>query len=98
MVHKICGTVKRDPAHWSRRRLPTRKMMLVGGETKMRGLQSQGSVIGHHMGRRMVGLAEGGPNNPVIRLRSIKPMLNQEMLLDAIDFNMDGCGVVVILH
>ena len=72
--------------------------MLVGGETEVRGLQSQSSVIGHHMGRRLVGLAESGPNNSVIRLRSVEAMLDQEMLLDAIDFNMDGCGVVIILH
>ena len=70
----------------------------MGCETKMRSLQSQGGIIGDHMGRRMVGLAESSPDNSVICLRGVEAMLDQKMLLDAIDFNVYGCGVVVILH
>ena len=55
----------------------------------MRSFQSECGIVGHHMGRSMVGLAECGSDDAVVCLVRVEPMLVQKVLLDAIDLDMN---------
>ena len=63
-------------------------MMFLGRHAKVRGLDTQRRIVGHHAGWRMAGLAERRANDAVVRLVGVEAMFDQQMLLDAVDLDL----------
>ncbi len=67
---------------------PRRSAVLGGGHAEVGGLDAQRGVVGHHRRRAPLGLAEGGADDPVVGARRIEAVLDEEVLLDAVDLDL----------
>ena len=66
--------------------------MLGGADAEVGSLDAQRGVVRHHHRRAETGLSEGGADDPVVRDLRIEPVLDEQMLLDAVDLDLDGAG------
>ena len=89
-------TGSRRPRTWSERRPPDRpigaaalgRVVLGGVDAEVGGLDAQRGVVRQHRRRRDRGLAEGGADDAVVGHRRIEPVLDQQVLLDAVDLDL----------
>ena len=62
--------------------------MLGGDHAEVGGLDPQGGVVRQHRRRAPLGLTERGADDPVVRVRRVEPMLDEAVLLDAVDLDL----------
>ena len=83
----ILGHLHRRPARRAGDLAATDRVVLERLHAHVRGLDPQGGVVGHHARRGLRGLAERGADDPVVRHRRVEAVLDEQVLLDAVDLD-----------
>ena len=64
--------------------------MLGGDHSEVGGLDPQGGVVGQHRRRTLLGLTEGRADDPIVWARRIETVLDEAVLLHAVDLDLQG--------
>ena len=72
--------------------VPRRAPVLGRVDAEVGRLDAQRGVVRHHRRRAVLGLAERGADDPVVRARRVEAVLDQAVLLDVVDLDPQGCS------
>ena len=85
------GLDRRPPGRL-RRDVPPRRQVGGGRDAEVGRLDAQGGVVRHHRRRALLGLTEGGADDPVVRARRVEAVLDEQVLVDAVELDLQAAA------
>ena len=87
-VDDLVGGLDRRPAGGLGGHVTASRHVLGGGEAEVSRLDAQRGVVGQHRRRAAPRLTERRPDDAVVRARRVEPVLDEEVLADAVELDL----------
>ena len=95
-IHGFGGGLQRDPTHGLVGGRTRHRVVFAGGQPEVRRLDAQGGVVRHQAGGGDFGLADGRPDDAVVRHVRVEPVVLEALAIDVVHLDVQGARVGVV--